>query len=59
MKNFPVKVQELFDDFFYSMVYEIPHTLSPIRITSHHIDLIWGESFSNKEAYKFTPQENE
>jgi hypothetical protein len=59
MNDFPVKVQELLDEFVDIVVDELPHTLPPIRSISHHIDLILGESLSNKEAYRLTPQENE
>jgi hypothetical protein len=38
---------------------ELPNSLPPIRSISHHIDLIAREILSNKEAYRFTPQENE
>ena len=33
--------------------------MPPIRIISHHIDLILGASFPNKAAYMLTPRENE
>jgi hypothetical protein len=38
---------------------EFPCSLPPIRSISHHIDLIPGASFPNKEAYRLTPQEKE
>ena len=41
------------------IVDELPNALSPMIITSHHIDLIPGASLPNKEAYRLTPQENE
>jgi hypothetical protein len=41
------------------MVDELPRSLPPIRSISHHIDLIPGVSFPNKETYRLTPQENE
>jgi hypothetical protein len=37
----------------------MPHLLPPIRIISHHIDLILGASLPNKAAYGSTPQENQ
>jgi hypothetical protein len=59
MNYFPVKVQELLDEFVDIVVDELPHTLPPIRSIIHHIDLILGESFPNKETYRLTPHENE
>jgi hypothetical protein len=47
------------DEFVDIVVDELPHSLPPIRSISHHIDLIPGESFPNKETYRLTPQENE
>ena len=38
---------------------EFPYSLPPIRSISHHIDLIPGATFPNKETYRFTPRENE
>jgi hypothetical protein len=37
----------------------MPHLLPPIRIISHHIDLILGASLLNKAAYGLKPQENQ
>jgi hypothetical protein len=59
MDDLPVEIQELLDNFVDIMVDELPHSLPPIRSISHHIDLIPGASFPNKEAYRLTPQENE
>jgi hypothetical protein len=59
MDDFPIEFQELLDEFADIVVDELPHSLLPIRSISHHIDLISGESFPNKEAYILTPQENE
>jgi hypothetical protein len=47
---------ENFDDI---VVYELPHSLPPIRSIIHHIDLIPGASFPNKAAYRLRPRENE
>jgi hypothetical protein len=41
-------VQELLDNFAEIVVDELPNSLLPIRIISHHIDLIPGESLPNK-----------
>jgi hypothetical protein len=59
MNDFPIQVQELLDEFVDIVVDELPHTLPPIRSTSHHIDLILGAILLNKAAYRLTPQENE
>jgi hypothetical protein len=47
------------DEFVDIVVDELPHSLLPIRSINHHIDLIPGASFPNKETYRLTPQENE
>jgi hypothetical protein len=59
MVDFPEEVQKLLDNFADIVVDELPNSLPPIRSISHHIDLIPGESLSNKEAYRLTPRENE
>ena len=38
---------------------ELPSELPLVRSISHHIDLILGASFPNKEEYILTPLENE
>jgi hypothetical protein len=53
------KVKVLLDEFTDIIIDDLPNTLPPVRIIIHHIDLILGESFPNKEAYRMTPQENE
>jgi hypothetical protein len=47
------------NEFFDIVVDELPHTLPYIGSINHHIYLIMGEIFPNKEAYRLTPQENE
>jgi hypothetical protein len=37
---------------------ELPHSFPSIRSISHHIDLILGDSLTNKESYRLTPREN-
>jgi hypothetical protein len=59
MNDFPVEVQELLYEFVDIVVDDLPHSLPPIRSISHQIDLILGEFFPNKEAYRLAPQENE
>jgi hypothetical protein len=57
--DFPMGIQEMFDEFVDIVVDELPHSLSSSKSINHHIDLIPGESFPNKETYRLTPQENE
>jgi hypothetical protein len=59
MDDLPEEVQELLENFADIIVDEFPNSFPPIRSISHHIDLIPGESLSNKETYRLTPQENE
>jgi hypothetical protein len=55
MDDLPVEIQELLDNFVDIMVDALPHSLPPIRSISHHIDLIPGERFPNKEKCRLTP----
>jgi hypothetical protein len=57
MEYFPKEVQEPLENFADIIVDELPNSLPPIRSISHHIELIPGESLSNKEAYRLRPQE--
>jgi hypothetical protein len=59
MDNLLAEVKGMLDDFVDIIVDELPNALPPMRSIIHHIDLIPGESFPNKEAYRMTPQENE
>jgi hypothetical protein len=59
VEDFPEEIQELLENFADIVVDELPHSLPPIRSISHHIDLIQGSSLSNKDAYRWTPRENE
>jgi hypothetical protein len=58
MDNLPAKIKELLDNFVDIMVDELPHSLLPIRSSSHHIDLFPRESLPNRASYRLTPQEN-
>jgi hypothetical protein len=53
------EIQELLRGFTDIIVDKLPRSLPPMRSVSHHIDLIPRASFSNKAAYRLTPQENE
>jgi hypothetical protein len=57
--DLPDEIQELLGEFADIIVDELPRLLPPMRSVSHHIDLIPGASFTNKAAYRLTPQENE
>jgi hypothetical protein len=57
--DLPEEIQELLGEFADIIMDELPRSLPPMRSVSHHIDLIPGASFSNKAAYRLTPQENE
>ena len=48
----------MLNDFADIIVDEFPNALTPMKIVSHHIDLIPGASLPNKAAYRLTPQEN-
>jgi hypothetical protein len=48
------EVQELLKEFVDIIVDKLPRSLPPIRSVSHHIDLILGASFPNKDAYRLT-----
>jgi hypothetical protein len=57
--DLPEEVQELLEDLANIVVDKLPRSLPPMRSVSHHIDLIPGASFPNKDAYRLMPQENE
>jgi hypothetical protein len=59
MDDFPEEFQELLDNFADIVVDELPNSFPPIKSIKHHIILIPGEIFPNKEAYILTPRENE
>jgi hypothetical protein len=40
LEDLPVEIHELLDNFANILVDELPCSLPPIRIISHHIDLI-------------------
>jgi hypothetical protein len=49
----------MLENFIDIAVDDLPCSLPPIRIISHHIDLIPGVSLPNKETYILKLQENE
>eukprot|EP00253_Pinus_taeda_P032129 PITA_32129 len=59
LDNLPVEIKHLLDNYFDIIVDELPSALPPIISSSHHIDLIFGASLSNKATYRMTPPENE
>jgi hypothetical protein len=59
VEDLPEEIQELLENFDDIVVDELPHSLSPIRSIIHHIELIQGDSLSNKTTYRLTPRENE
>jgi len=59
LDDFPADIEILLDEFADIVVDELPNSLPPMRSISHHIDLIPGGIFPNKEYYILTPQENE
>jgi hypothetical protein len=58
MDDLPEEFQDLLEKFVDMVVDELPNSLPPIMSIIHHIDIIPGESLSNKETYRLTPQEN-
>jgi hypothetical protein len=59
MSDLPDEVQELLDNFAEIVVDEVPNSLPPIISTSHHINLISGESLPNKATNRLTLRDNE
>jgi hypothetical protein len=59
MNGLPTEIQLMLDVFADIVFKCLPNVLPPIISISHHIDLILGDSFPNKVAYKLTPKENE
>jgi DNA-directed RNA polymerase subunit F len=59
LEDLPEEIQELLETFVDIVVYELPHSLPPIRSISHHINLIPGDSLPNKSAYRLIPRDNE
>jgi hypothetical protein len=59
VEDIPIEIQELLEKFVDIVVDELPHSLPPIRIISHHIDIIPGAILPNKQVYRLTPRENE
>ena len=57
--DLPGEVQELLEEFTDIVVDELPHSFPPMRSVSHHIHLIPGASFPNKDANRLMLQENE
>jgi hypothetical protein len=57
--DLPKEIQKLLEEFVDIVVDKLPRSLPPIRIISHHIDLIPRAILPNKAAYRLTPQENE
>jgi hypothetical protein len=53
--DLPEEIQELLGEFVDIVVDELPCLLPPIRIISHHIDLILGAIFPNNAAYQLMP----
>eukprot|EP00253_Pinus_taeda_P015339 PITA_15339 len=58
LDDMPEEVKIILDDFANIVVDELSNALPPVRSISHQIDLIPGESFPNKSAYRLTPQGN-
>jgi hypothetical protein len=59
MEDLPKEIQELLENFADIVVDALPGSFPPIKSINHHIDILLGESLSNKETYRLTPQENE
>ena len=58
ISNLPIEIKDMLEDYQDIVVDDFPDALPPKRSISYHIDLIPGESFPNKVAYKMTPREN-
>ena len=55
----PTKIENFLNEYKDIIVEDIPNGLSLVRSISHCMDLILGDSFPNKEPYRFTPNKNE
>ena len=53
-----VEIQYMLNENIDIVVDIFPNELPPIRSTSHHINLILGAIFPNKDAYGMTSKEN-
>ena len=58
VSNLPIEIKDMLGVYQDIIVDDLPDALPPKRSVSHHIDLIPGESFPNKAAYRMTPIEN-
>ena len=56
--DFLVEVQDALNEHVDIVVDDFPSELPQVRSINHHIDLIIGASFPNKDAYKITSKEN-
>lgn len=58
LEDLSEEIRNILNDFADIIMDELPNSLPPIMSISHHIDIIPGASFPNKEKYSLTPQEN-
>ena len=55
--DFPIEVKDVLNEHVDILVNDFPNELPLVRSISHHIDLILGASFQNKDAYMMTSKE--
>lgn len=56
--DFPLDIQELLEEHHDIVGDDFPNELPPIRSINHQLNLILGEIFPSKSAYRMTPKEN-
>ena len=56
LDDLTTEVRMFLDDYVDIIVDELPNYLPPMRIISHHIDLIHGACLPNKATYRLNPQ---